>query len=983
MASSDPPDASRPPAALEASKRPPTEGAESLALAPPAKKQRQDGRRAPFDLDLVTLACVADGEVKTTSLNMLAAPSLTGGELRHSNLYDYDAFRQWLSDAAGIARKQAMGVVLPNLDGENRYHVVCDRWSFGGLLGSIRNGVLAVPSCADYGSYLMLEPYSDDKPDTPPAVEEAAPEEAVPKEAVTNEAVPKEAAPKEADGNSYPKVDSRRPSPKSTPSRAAQTCIDLTRDDQDGSGEAGGALDPGSRLVSRTLVLTTFDEATFNKALQFFQVADDRSKEYTLKGVARRVHEYQLYAAYGLLMSPITTGVNGGLVAWDVGLGKTMLMLVYLRARARLAIRWERVQEEWADDRATKRLHLGRDGQQPGAKCPTQRSSMVECPCVATSDSRRICSTYLTNTPAVVIIPAGLAHGWLAEAQAVYEDEQKRQPEERLIHWYTVVSKIEHPTVVSSKRGARHRWDDVVERTSGEVASYIQLDEDNLNCMEPYITSGGGDARDVFLVGSKSVDRLQREYRKGTGIMRFTAGAVIMDEHQQYKGASGTTDTLPFTFVKTISDAAVHPVTLFTLCGTTVEEGPLAWWAPVNHFKRQWDSCAPADMLLCPGGTAHAATMGELPEVRHRYNALVRRIAVKKETVDEGDPAIRRIKSFLEPMMWCLRQGQRYRGATVCPLPPCREAFRHINHAMDETTSTAFAGLISSVKTIVQKKLREEEARWQKGEQGGQGERPTYELIFEQMAGQQQRGNFLNLQRASMYPYLAVLFDKLKSASLDSSACQEVPYHCQKAFLRSGNRDEALGQAVTWDLWPHLDRLEQNSAKHAHLRQLISEMLADVQTTPPDGSGKRHAILFYSQPVSAMLTYVLLLRDRTLDVKPLLLCSRTDNEERAQIVREMNAPCTAGDQSKVLIALTSIAAEGYNIQRANNIWFMELPVSLSKKEQAKGRAHRQGQVMQVNVVKFVEEGNLMERYGYDAMVAKETIARLVYGVGNI
>lgn len=39
--------------------------------------------------------------------------------------------------------------------------------------------------------------------------------------------------------------------------------------------------------------------------------------------------------------------------------------------------------------------------------------------------------------------------------------------------------------------------------------------------------------------------------------------------------------------------------------------------------------------------------------------------------------------------------------------------------------------------------------------------------------------------------------------------------------------------------------------------------------------------------------------------------------------------------------------------------------------------------MQVNVVKLVEEGNLMERYGYDAMVAKETIARLVYGVGNV
>lgn len=154
---------------------------------------------------------------------------------------------------------------------------------------------------------------------------------------------------------------------------------------------------------------------------------------------------------------------------------------------------------------------------------------------------------------------------------------------------------------------------------------------------------------------------------------------------------------------------------------------------------------------------------------------------------------------------------------------------------------------------------------------------------------------------------------------------------------------------------------------------------------PPDGSGKRHAMLFYSQPISAVLTYILLLRDPALRgvVKPLLLCSKCNNEERAETVKQINEACDAQSPNKVLVTLTSIAAEAFNIQRANNIWFTELPVTLSKKEQAKGRAHRQGQTMKVNVVKLVDKGNRMEVFGYNAIKAKEFIARLVYGVQQV
>jgi hypothetical protein len=54
-------------------------------------------------------------------------------------------------------------------------------------------------------------------------------------------------------------------------------------------------------------------------------------------------------------------------------------------------------------------------------------------------------------------------------------------------------------------------------------------------------------------------------------------------------------------------------------------------------------------------------------------------------------------------------------------------------------------------------------------------------------------------------------------------------------------------------------------------------------------------------------------------VKPLLLSSKYNNKERAKIVADINKVYTADSPNKVLIAVTSIAAEGFNIQRANNI----------------------------------------------------------------
>jgi superfamily II DNA/RNA helicase len=94
----------------------------------------------------------------------------------------------------------------------------------------------------------------------------------------------------------------------------------------------------------------------------------------------------------------------------------------------------------------------------------------------------------------------------------------------------------------------------------------------------------------------------------------------------------------------------------------------------------------------------------------------------------------------------------------------------------------------------------------------------------------------------------------------------------------------------------------------------------------------------------------------------------------------MGQACGPDDRNKVLIAVTDIAAEGFNLQRVNNVWFMELPPTLTKYLQAVGRAHRTGQKMRVNIVKMYDQENLLEKFGFRGLTSKKAIAERVYNV---
>lgn len=977
-----------------------------------------------FDLDSITLFFTVNEEECATALNMMARSPLMGDHLHQAVDYDYDQLRTWLWEAGRLHEDVPLSMTVQNQAGEYVGFRVTDKWTFGACLQLIRNGNFILSETSGYGYVLTVEPCDFNVPQEPQIMDQEQCQVQDQEHHKQQDDGLEVSRQKEPSPQVQPNDQDVQPAGEQQPEQRDDHHSGLQMDEQqvvrspsptlsehNASTEAA-ALEPGEPANDLTVEdpqeddddrevevidltsdhegvptearMITVDAAQFRRAERFFQTSKGQDGKYKIKAIAKTIHDYQLYTLYGLFMSPLTTGVNGALIGWGMGFRKTCLILIYLRARARLAELWRKIQEEWRDGFSGDRRHLPNADQPAGACCPAQRGSMVECPCVESSDARRVCETYLSNTPAIIILPSSQAINWLEQMRQFYKDAGTTS-DEMFMSFYTCVSKLKDVSTVRPKE-----WTDVVENTRGK-AKLVKMDVDDPTTWRKLVANHTGTATDVFLVGNMSVMNVIKRYPEAsdTGATSFTAGVFIMDEFHLYRGA-GSEDTLPFQALKTVSDAAAHPVTLFTLCGTTLEEGPSAWKSPIEHFTKQWDDFSIDGTLSSNDGTPTFTTKAFV-DIRRQYYTMVRRLV--HENASEKDLAreIEELVRFLKPMMYCLRQNQVWNGRHINPVPPCHQQHKVLAPQMDEQSTTAFKALQGGVQTVLNRTLRTSISEWEKGDR--RDVKPTMESLIEKYVGDGKSAwaGWRDLQRCLMYPYLAVLVEKdelgnrkLDPKVLSADTCKVAGDTCHKTFQQLRDVKKAKETLKTWELTPYLDALEQNSAKLGYIKSLIRNMMADQnpKTMPGDGSGKRHAIIFLSQPISAVITYVLLLRDPEFQgiIEPLLMSAKTSTDDRGILMGKMNEPCTPASPHKILITTFGIGAEGFNIQRANNVWFPELPPSLSKWLQAIGRADRQLQIMEVLVEMFTEQGNLVEETGWKALNAKKLIARLLYGV---
>lgn len=744
--------------------------------------------------------------------------------------------------------------------------------------------------------------------------------------------------------------------------------------------------------------LYKFHPRILKKALIFFNTNIDEDEKCKVQGIKEPLHIWQINDAYRMFMNPITEGVNGLCIGDDVGYGKTRLILLYLRARAQLLDLKKEVDDEWKGKQPHRHLRKTRKRQKEC--CPSQGSFMVQCPCSMDSDTWDIFD-YMANLPALVIGPPNLRDTWMQEMEKTFpdfgEEDQVLQP------FYLYGG----PTPGKDLHDPGQQGE-IVESTKGE---WLQ----DLNSLDV----GKGTAHDLFLCSPMMPQKLLDKFKPENGKKSLAAfGVVIMDEVQNWKG-SEKTETLPFLAVKSIADISYNPLTLFTLCGTTVEEGPGVVRAASIHFREQWESFGDCEqpILMIKSGVL-PTVLTKNPDFPKFHRQLVRGHADDSMSAAETKQKTDAIRAHLKPFVICLRQGQIWRGKPLNLLPELNASSVKLNPIDDVETQKARKMLVANIQKVINEELSKKQADWKyrksqalkKGITFHEDEPTKLDVIEGQVNAEKMDQAWLTLARASSYPYCTVLQQKSKKLKqlqqeraekglevseeegvvpldmFDAKDSQMIPVQVHQNLERTlGKRHADVSEFNEWDFYAHAEKLKDNSPKLQRLRSLIDNMVKDNDpATEPenDPCKKRHAIVFHTHTISAVLTYFYLITDEELckKIQPILFTSGIDLPKRQKIMKKMNQPGNPDDRCKVLIAVTKLAAEGYNLQRVNNLWFMETPTALTRYLQAIGRAYRTGQKMKVNIVRMVDNENLLETTSMRTLMSKKKVSDLIHNV---
>ncbi|KAH8743217.1 P-loop containing nucleoside triphosphate hydrolase protein [Diaporthe sp. PMI_573] len=464
---------------------------------------------------------------------------------------------------------------------------------------------------------------------------------------------------------------------------------------------------------------------------------------------------------------------------------------------------------------------------------------------------------------------------------------------------------------------------------------------------------------------------------------------------EDFKGTEKS-ETMAHKALDAIQDVSFNPVTLFTLCGTTVEEGPSFWRAPAKHFMKQWKYFGNGILTVKSGNVPIVLTENNHAHFTRLHQKLIHAhaddSATEADTMEKTDA----IRTYLTPFVKSLRQNEEWRGRVLNKLPEACGKNYEITPLDDAETKEARENLLGAVHTLITKELNRRKKDWEKRESLARRngdrfdeEEPTRQDVIEtQVNAEKPDQAWLQLSRASSYPYLTVLLQKklVPPEMFTSFECQAVPVALQYELEKSPPRRSIRAQRFNeWDFAEHAEKLRNNSPKLQGLRRVINEVVNDTDpdTEPKDDPCKaRHMVVFVNHTISATVTYHALITDRELcqKIQPILFTSTIKLERRQEMMREMVQPGKPGDRTRVLIAVADIAAEGFNLQRLNNIIFMEIPTSLTKYLQAVGRACRTGQKMKVNIIRMYDKDNLLETCSFKVLMGKKAVSELIYNV---
>ncbi|KAK8071890.1 hypothetical protein PG996_005238 [Apiospora saccharicola] len=271
-----------------------------------------------------------------------------------------------------------------------------------------------------------------------------------------------------------------------------------------------------------------------------------------IAGIQTSLNHYQAMGVFILLTQQAREGIAGGLLAGDMGMGKTLQMLALMVIRGHLV-------------QIRDHIHQNRDchlptfkHQKPGDKCPRQDMyGGLQCPCEKDGWARRIAAT-TRRWPTIVFMPRDLINNWVAKIKK-HIDIGPASPAN------------DFEFKVNHDKWSGQAKDPANQRFFYEEEDLEGVDHNEKGLLPEYL----GGERTCFLASASIQGR-------GRFPENLPAGLIVMDEAHRYLGSGSP--TAPFTFLENMRKKCDGPVFLFLVSGSLQAAGPDAWFRAADHF---------------------------------------------------------------------------------------------------------------------------------------------------------------------------------------------------------------------------------------------------------------------------------------------------------------------------------------------------------------------------------------------------------------
>lgn len=419
----------------------------------------------------------------------------------------------------------------------------------------------------------------------------------------------------------------------------------------------GDEVGPSHAIHTATKKCEQFSNERWQNFQKFFMLpkegndGTDPYRPIPFPGLERWPFPHQLYAALIMLIKASGSG-GGGFLGDEMGVGKTMTVLMFFILNAWLIDNERSVEQDRSQPEQSPRKHLPEDAPE-SASCPSQAQWPFLCRCVNSPFSAKQFEPREGAT--LVIAPKSLLLAWTRQwAETVPNGENKRNIMKfQLLIGHgeinnRVLDKIGHPDihVIAEQQSHIQAEDDLTSRFNDHRYLVVTTPLSFVSKVHPHTDKPNTNTRRNF-------------FNDATILARMNWGSIIRDEFHSEKGRESTTVKV-FRQLTLRQDQALLPTWL--LSGTIFDKGPIdiQHWMTVLETV-EWDQHP----------SLKEATAKPYKELSTQVQKLVNKPSplLQSEKKDMEDLATK-FSSILEELAICRAAESTWFGKPVLKLPP-------------------------------------------------------------------------------------------------------------------------------------------------------------------------------------------------------------------------------------------------------------------------------------------------------------------------